>query len=80
VDLTQMSAIFNHSDQIQILKMFSTASLEVTYPPFFHPLEKASPYHFVAIIKFHVTTQFLGPTLTEEPRVPPQTQKLAWSQ
>jgi len=35
--LTQMSAIFHHTNQIQILKMFSTASLAVI-SPFFSPL------------------------------------------
>jgi len=54
--LTQMSAIFHHTNQIQILKMFSKASSAVFSP--FYSFGKTFPHHYVAMLKFHMTTQF----------------------
>ena len=54
--LTQMSAIFHHTNQIQTLKMFSKASSAVFSP--FYSFGKTFPHHYVAMLKFHMTTQF----------------------
>jgi len=65
-----MSAIFHHTKQIQILKLFTTASLAVISPSLL--LWQQFPRHYVAMLKFHMATQFPGPTLTADPHQPQQ--------